>query len=155
MATEWFLRIAGVERGPFSSHDLKQLAFEKKLTPESPVKKGTTGNWVPAGRVSGLFAVVANPSVPPPMPQTRPTVPELPKTFVRSVAEPTEPAPSRVAEPLVKIAGRTSYTVRNLMPCEKILYAAGIHPMIFLPCAIQVLLYLVGGTTLAYFLNQS
>jgi hypothetical protein len=40
--------------------------------------------------------------------------------------------------------GRTYYTASNLMPGEKILYAATIHPMIFLPSCILFLLLIIG-----------
>lgn len=86
MATEWFLRMAEGERGPISSEALKQLALEGQVTPESSVKKGASGNWVPASRVKGLFASTTDQISRPPMPQARPPMPKV-TTVVPSVAE--------------------------------------------------------------------
>ena len=86
MAAEWFVRIADVEHGPISSEALKQLAFEGQVTSELSVKKGASGNWVPAGRVKGLFASTTDQISPPPMPQARPPMPKV-TTVVPSVAE--------------------------------------------------------------------
>ncbi len=88
VATEWFVRMAGGERGPISSEALKQLALEGQVTPESSVKKGNSGNWVPAGRVKGLFASTADQIGPPPMPQARPPMLKVTAAVPSSVTPP-------------------------------------------------------------------
>lgn len=55
MATELYLQIGGKERGPISAAQLKELAASGKITPETLVKNGLDGKWVPAGNIPGLF----------------------------------------------------------------------------------------------------
>ena len=63
MATEWYVRVGSAEQGPFTSSALKQLALQGKVAPDTLVKRGTSGSWVPASAVRGLFARAAgNPS---------------------------------------------------------------------------------------------
>ena len=56
MAGEWFCKIAGQTRGPFSPAQLKLLATRGELHPADPVRQGTEGPWVAAERVKGLFS---------------------------------------------------------------------------------------------------
>jgi hypothetical protein len=56
MASDWFVRISNVERGPISSEMLRHLALEGRVTPETPLRKGVAGTWVTANHVKGLFA---------------------------------------------------------------------------------------------------
>lgn len=49
----WFYQVLGEEVGPLSFHDLKRLARERKVSPETLVRMGT-GRWVLAERVTGL-----------------------------------------------------------------------------------------------------
>ena len=56
MPIEWYVRLGNVERGPISSEMLKQLALKGKIKPEMLLRKGQSGNWVPASRGKGLFA---------------------------------------------------------------------------------------------------
>jgi hypothetical protein len=80
MATDWYVRVGEVERGPVSSEALKHLALEGRVTPDTPIRKGDSGNWVPASRVKGLFpssaaSVTAHPmpaAAPPPVPKAQP-----------------------------------------------------------------------------------
>jgi hypothetical protein len=60
MTSEWFVRINNVERGPISSETLKHLAMDGKVMPKTPIRKGASGDWVPAGRVKGLFDRVSH-----------------------------------------------------------------------------------------------
>ena len=59
MAADWYVRVGNAERGPILSDRLKQLAVEGKLTPDTLVKKGPSGNWVSANQVKGLFGTIA------------------------------------------------------------------------------------------------
>ncbi len=55
MASQWFCKIAGHERGPLSAQALKSMADKGRIQPDDPVRQGTDGSWVSAGRVKGLF----------------------------------------------------------------------------------------------------
>ena len=76
MPIEWYVRLGNVERGPVSSEMLKQLALQGKIRPEMLVRKGQSGNWLPASRWKGLLPVPvterAPAAVPPPGPASRP-----------------------------------------------------------------------------------
>ena len=52
---EWFCQIAGREIGPLSSQQLKAMAAQGQILPTDNVRRGTTGHWVAASRVRGLF----------------------------------------------------------------------------------------------------
>ena len=55
MADDWFVKIDNkVESGPISSDTLKQLALEGRIKPDTPLKKGPSGNWIAAGSIKGL-----------------------------------------------------------------------------------------------------
>jgi len=69
MAGEWFCKVAGRERGPLNSAQLKSLANHGKLHPHDLVRQGTDGPWVPADRVKGLFPDSASKQ---PLPVARP-----------------------------------------------------------------------------------
>jgi hypothetical protein len=81
MADDWYIRINNVDRGPLSSRTLKQLAVAGIFTPETLLKKGSSGHWSPASHVKGLFPQVAEQAVP----QTAPSAPR---------AEPAMPLPA-------------------------------------------------------------
>ncbi len=55
MAAEWYCYIAGREFGPLSAQDLRAMVAEGSLTPRHHVRRGTSGPWVEAGQVKGLF----------------------------------------------------------------------------------------------------
>lgn len=103
MATDWYVRIGQVERGPISSETLKHLALEGRVTSDTPIRRGDSGNWVPASRVKGLFpspVASATPqpipaAVPPPILKTQPI--PMPQT-VTSVPAVEEPPPSHTVE---------------------------------------------------------
>lgn len=54
--TEWFYESMGEEFGPFTGKEFKDMAERGALVPDSLIRKGTTGSWVTADRVKGLFA---------------------------------------------------------------------------------------------------
>ncbi len=56
MANEWYVQHGGKQYGPMTSANLKKLAAEGKISPNTTVRLGSEGNWVPAARVQGLFA---------------------------------------------------------------------------------------------------
>jgi hypothetical protein len=54
MASEWFYQVMGEQVGPLSSAELLALAQRGSITYDTPVRKGTNGNWGSAARVKGL-----------------------------------------------------------------------------------------------------
>ena len=86
MTSDWYVRVGGVERGPISSEALKRLAMEGKVRPETSVKKGAAGDWLPASRVTGLFASA-----------TGPVVPKSPPALVSPSASKVQTTPTRQA----------------------------------------------------------
>ena len=66
MATEWFCKIMGVERGPMSSQELMALARGGRLRRQDLVRKG--GTWVRAEMVQGLLFEAPAPPASPPAP---------------------------------------------------------------------------------------
>ena len=56
MANEWYVQHGGKQYGPMTSANLKKLAAEGKISPNTTVRLGSEGTWVPAARVQGLFA---------------------------------------------------------------------------------------------------
>lgn len=55
MPNQWYCKIMGEEIGPISDQQLRQMAQQKRLAVDDQIRKGLTGNWVPAERVKGLF----------------------------------------------------------------------------------------------------
>lgn len=51
----WYVHHREKTVGPVSSVQLKKLASEKRIGPETKVRLGETGSWVPAAKVQGLF----------------------------------------------------------------------------------------------------
>lgn len=88
MSNDWYVRMTdGAEWGPMPPAKLKQLALEGKVTPDSCVKNGESGNWIAAKQVKGLqFSTVVRAvplSVTPPHASTPtaanpPPIPERP-----------------------------------------------------------------------------
>jgi hypothetical protein len=64
MTNDWYVQQAGKTFGPLTSVQLKKLAGEGKIKPDTSVRRGTTAAWVPASRVQGLFAPPAAPAKP-------------------------------------------------------------------------------------------
>ncbi len=55
MSVEWFVLRGEQSEGPLSSSELKFLADQRQITPETLVKQGSSGSWVAAGTIEGLF----------------------------------------------------------------------------------------------------
>ncbi|MCO6457106.1 MAG: DUF4339 domain-containing protein [Pirellulaceae bacterium] len=55
MAVQWYCRIGDQQLGPITADLLRQLAEQGQLTPDSLVRQGEAGSWVPASRVRGLY----------------------------------------------------------------------------------------------------
>jgi len=53
--SEWFYRVMSDEIGPVTGSQLKQLAKDGTIEPDTHVRKGREGSWVTADHVQGLF----------------------------------------------------------------------------------------------------
>lgn len=51
----WYYRWEGDAFGPFRYAELRRMARSQQITPETEVKQGKNGEWVPAGTCEGLF----------------------------------------------------------------------------------------------------
>ena len=65
----WFYRLMGDVIGPVTSRALRDLASKGTIDFDTPVRKGTDGDWVSAASIKGLFA---EPEVSPPVAPTPP-----------------------------------------------------------------------------------
>jgi hypothetical protein len=59
MSTEWYYRVNGEEVGPIAPTDLKQLANDGLLCPDTQVRRGCDTAWSAARQVRGLFSETA------------------------------------------------------------------------------------------------
>ena len=112
MASDWFIRINNAEHGPFTSERLKLLAQQGKVTPETPLKSGVAGHWLPARQLKGLFPAAdshgapATAAPPPNRPVISPSVPRNapPPTPAEQMEEMAVdwlgPSPENVAAPI-------------------------------------------------------
>ncbi|MBI2807482.1 MAG: DUF4339 domain-containing protein [Planctomycetes bacterium] len=76
---EWYYAKDGKKLGPFSVHQLKELAAKGQLGPADLVWKNGMAKWIPATSIKGVFVITtAPPLAPPPIPQTAPSTPEIP-----------------------------------------------------------------------------
>jgi hypothetical protein len=136
MAHEWYIQHGGKQYGPLTSSKLKELAAERKITPSTSVRLGTSGNWVPAARVQGLFAAPA--AAAPPAPAKAPAKvaappppaePDLFDDELPPLASP--PAPPPMASPLARTPVGVVAPIAKAVPSEssiapKILGAVGL-----------------------------
>lgn len=95
MASEWYVQHGGKQYGPLASADLKKLASQRKITPSTNVRLGTSGNWVPAARVQGLFAAPAGA----PKAAAGPNAPPASKPPAAKKPSPASPKPSDIDLP--------------------------------------------------------
>ncbi|QDT45625.1 hypothetical protein Pan241w_57510 [Gimesia alba] len=51
----WYYKQADETCGPISFEDLFAMAHQGKLTPQTEIRNGETGNWFPADDIGGLF----------------------------------------------------------------------------------------------------
>ena len=58
---QWYVKVRDRVHGPFSSKQLKQLAALGKISPDTLVRLGDDGNWLPAAKVKGLFVEMKSP----------------------------------------------------------------------------------------------
>ena len=55
MPSEWYCQIDGTEYGPLTSGQLRKLALDGRLSCKALVRKGSSGGWLQADRLKGLF----------------------------------------------------------------------------------------------------
>jgi Tfp pilus assembly protein PilF len=65
MASQWFYQVMGVEVGPISDAELRNLAQRGAVSRDTLVKNAPDASWVLADRVKGLFPVLDG--TPPPI----------------------------------------------------------------------------------------
>ncbi|MCS7305769.1 MAG: protein kinase [Thermoguttaceae bacterium] len=98
MSVQWYVLRGDQSEGPFTSSELKLLADQRQISPDTLVKQGMSGPWVPAGTIEGLFVEYhgAKPSPstgsPPPVryvkpKETKKPVLAVPPTFAQAGAE--------------------------------------------------------------------
>jgi len=133
MSVQWYVLRGEQSEGPFTSSELKLLADQRQITPDTLVKQGLSGPWMPAGTIEGLFVEYhgAKPAPstgsPPPVRYVKPREPKRPvlavpptlahpaaeaelagtsPTPTEAVAMPTEGAPGRAMGQPVSASGQ-------------------------------------------------
>lgn len=105
----WYVTLDGAERGPASSGQLKQLAAQGKLKPNTPIRRADMDRPVPASKIKGLFPAGGQPSVAAAAPEPEP-------------AEQSVPAAGSVAEAFEELDD--DYKLAEVAPSEHQLTAA-------------------------------
>ena len=77
MATEWYILIDGTEYGPETAELLRKMARSGRLSHNDLVRKDSSRDWVPAGRLKGLFDGIEEA---PPTSEDHPSMPRLQET---------------------------------------------------------------------------
>lgn len=76
MAEEWYVGSNGQQSGPFTLHQLRQMAASGQLSKTDLIWKEGLAHWVPCSAVKGLFSAAADLSpASSPRPAPRPTAP--------------------------------------------------------------------------------
>jgi len=91
MATQWFYKIDDEVVGPVSSSQLKKLASDNKLTPQTLVRRSSDKAWSKAKKVTGLWLPAVEKTA---AAQTAPAKPVVAQSAVSSKKK----APSRIDE---------------------------------------------------------
>ena len=76
---DWFLELDGVETGPISSSDLKELVVKSIVMPDTKVRTSDSKTWSTADRIKGLEFLNSpppNPAIPDQVPVTTPPLDE-------------------------------------------------------------------------------
>lgn len=56
MAKPWYFQVMGAEIGPLTSAELKEKVQLGQIEPDTLVRSGTDGKWIPADRWKGLLS---------------------------------------------------------------------------------------------------
>lgn len=68
MAKPWYFQVMGAEIGPLTSAELKEKVQIGQIQPDTLVRSGTDGKWIPADRWKGLLPSKEIEPEPPPTP---------------------------------------------------------------------------------------
>ena len=112
---QWFVHKGGKSHGPFTSKQLKQLADNSKIGPDSRVRRGEAGQLVPADMVKGLFAaapVTELAVAPPPLPPV-----ETPESQSSDVLEAIVRQAVLPPAPAVVVAPNEPPVIQTHVPC--------------------------------------
>lgn len=66
MAKPWYFQVMGAEVGPLTSSELKEKVLIGQIQPDTLVRSGKDGKWIPADRWKGLLTSKEDTSDPPP-----------------------------------------------------------------------------------------
>ncbi len=80
MANPWFFQVMGAEIGPLTSAELKEKVQIGQIQPDTLVRSGQDGKWIPADRWKGLLPPKEAPPDPPPAPAKETPEAASPKT---------------------------------------------------------------------------
>ena len=134
MGNMWFVRRGDQKTGPLGDADLKQLAATGKLLQTDLVKREGQ-DWVPAGKVKGLFSTPAG--GPPPLPSNQPATHGDAET---ANVPPAAPPPPRLLKKdgtggLIPVNNPKAliayYTGIFLSPCCIVGLPLGLVPLVF------------------------
>jgi len=101
MSTEWYYVRNGVQTGPVSTAELKQLADGGQLRPEDLVWQDGMRDWAQAGKVKGLFEAKPAPAAAP--------APTAPAAATPAATQPV----AAVAQPVVAAPAQAVASVRT------------------------------------------
>ncbi|MEQ8791375.1 MAG: DUF4339 domain-containing protein [Pirellulaceae bacterium] len=104
MASRWYVNQDGEQVGPLKTVELRQIAAEGGVEPQTLVRRGEEGDWVPAGKVAGLIPNAPAKSTKAPLPVAAPLPPTPPPVAqavptARPIPSPAAPA---IAAPAIK-----------------------------------------------------
>ncbi len=109
MAKPWYFQVMGVEIGPLTPAELKEKVQIGQIQPDTLVRSGTDGKWIPADRWKGLLPAKEDTPDPPPAPVKEAPEPAAPKT--KSIALAGVPAAIQINEeddPLYHMKGEAA-----------------------------------------------
>ncbi len=80
MAKPWYFQVMGTEVGPLTSAELMEKVQIGQIQPDTLVRSGKDGKWVPADRWKGLLPSKSEPTAPAPEPTNETPAPQASKT---------------------------------------------------------------------------
>ncbi len=80
MAKPWYFQVMGAEIGPLTPAELKEKVQIGQIQPDTLVRSGADGKWIPADRWKGLLPSKEDTPEPPPAPAKETPEPVAPKT---------------------------------------------------------------------------
>lgn len=112
MAKPWFIQVMGSEIGPLTPAELADKVKRGQIEPDTLVRAGPDGKWLPASRVKGLLDLAAPPPELPPAPPPRVVKSGVPK---ESLSETTAAAPATFqSAPHIALAGNENESAYHL-----------------------------------------